>query len=308
MDPARRPLLASASDHLRRSWPVLHGALDSLEQRLTEAELDRCEGTIGMLRRALDEEALRRALDAVADFTVMYLREQVAFRAIGRYSKTSFEEAGGSVYLDDQLMSGVYLPGLYLTQVFWPVHVKMDSVFEERFLPLLPRTGVAMEIGVGHGWTFVRTLMSGQLRGVGFDFSPSSLEFTRTLALANGVGPSRFTLIRGDVRERLAIDDGQADCAVMGEVLEHVPDAEGAARELRRGLRRGGMAYVTTAIDSPAIDHITNWPDPEAVDTLLRDAGFDIVERHIFRPADLVVRPTRFVDTTKDYVAILRAR
>jgi hypothetical protein len=68
------------------------------------------------------------------------------------------------------------------------------------------------------------------------------------------------------------------------------------------------MAYVTTAIDSPAIDHLTNWPDPEAVDTLLRDAGFDIVERHIFRPADLVVRPTRFVDTTKDYVAILRAR
>jgi len=308
-DSERYPRFSAAADYVREQWRILHGALDSLEQLDPEA-LDRCERTVEMLHGMHPEKEDReRALDALAHYTVAYLREQVQYSASGTYSKTSFEEAAAGVYLDDELMSTMYLPGLFLTQAFWPVHVVLGSLFEDRFLPLIPDHGTAIEIGTGHGWTFTRTLQAREsLRGAGFDFSPSSLRFTESLATANGVGADRFALERGDVIAGLPFPDAGAVCGVMGEVLEHVEDPVIAAKELRRCLVRGAAAFVTTAIDSPAIDHITNWPDAETVDAMLRDVGFGVVERHLLRPADFVTRKTRFVDSTKNYIAIVRAR
>ena len=188
------------------------------------------------------------------------------------------------------------------------MHAVLGRIFEDVFLPRLPEVGTSIEIGTGHGWTFTRTLQSCPgLHGAGFDFSPSSLRFTERLATSNGVTGDRFTLARGDVIKGLDFPDGGAVCGVMGEVLEHVEDPVVAAKELRRCLVAGAPAFITTAIDSPAIDHITNWPDAETVDAMLGDVGFDVKERHLLRPADFVTKRTRFVDTTKNYIAIVTA-
>lgn len=308
-DSDRYPKFSGAAQYVRDKWRILHGALDSLG-RLGAEDLERCERTIAMLHGMHPDQAEREAtLDALAHYTVEYLREQVRYATSGEYSKASFEEAAEGVYLDDELMSTMYLPGLFLTQAFWPVHVVLGRIFEDVFLPMVPESGTTIEVGTGHGWTFTRTLQSRSgLQGAGFDFSESSLRFTGKLASSNGVGAERFTLSRGDVIAGLDFPDGGAVSGVMGEVLEHVEEPVAAAKELRRCLAVGAPAFITTAIDSPAIDHISNWPDAETVDELLEDVGFQVKERHLLRPADFVTKRTRFVDTTKNYIAIAVAR
>lgn len=50
--------------------------------------------------------------------------------------------------------------------------------------------------------------------------------------------------VLGDV-SRLPIADDVADCILLTEVLEHVPEPLAVLREVRRVLRPGGVAYVT---------------------------------------------------------------
>jgi SAM-dependent methyltransferase len=55
--------------------------------------------------------------------------------------------------------------------------------------------------------------------------------------------------IENDVRyedlTRLSFDDGQFDCVIACEILEHVPDHNAALREMARILRPGGRALMT---------------------------------------------------------------
>src|SRR5438477_9238286 len=101
-------------------------------------------------------------------------------------------------------MKTMYLPGLYVSQVFWPVHVKISGLFEKEFLAELPATGKFVEVGTGPGCTFTRILTERPgFTAHGFDFSPSSLEFTAALAKTLQIDPSRFQLTRGDVQKGL---------------------------------------------------------------------------------------------------------
>ena len=110
-DADRYPKFSEAAGYVRDKWRILHGALESLGQ-LGADDLARCERTMDMLYGLHpDAEDRERALDALAHYTVAYLREQVHFASSGAYSKATFEEAAERVYLDDELMSTMYLPG-----------------------------------------------------------------------------------------------------------------------------------------------------------------------------------------------------
>jgi len=101
----------------------------------------------------------------------------------------------------------------------------------------------------------------------------------------------RFPWIRtvvGSAEHVPEIAEGSLDAVVSTMVMEHVPDERAYLAEIRRMLRPGGRAYLTTVFKKPwawyfrkrdgesVLDtsHLREYTDLEAFRALVRDAGF----------------------------------
>jgi 2-polyprenyl-6-hydroxyphenyl methylase/3-demethylubiquinone-9 3-methyltransferase len=109
-------------------------------------------------------------------------------------------------------------------------------------VPPAPAAGEPL-LDVACGAGLLAPHLTGRLAGwrhVGVDLSPVSLAIAR----AHGVEPI--------VADALALpfDDGTFRCVVAGEILEHLPDLEGACAELARVLGAGGVLVMDTIADT----------------------------------------------------------
>lgn len=134
-----------------------------------------------------------------------------------------------------------------------------------------------LDVGCGEGRHCFGALERGA-RVVGLDLDTDSLK--------KGHGPLRArakqltrsgAMLRGDAF-RLPFADARFDRAICSEVMEHVHDYRGAARELARVVRPGGTAAVT--VPTATSEHIY---------LRLGDDYFESPGGHIriFRPSDL---------------------
>ena len=167
------------------------------------------------------------------------------------------------------------------------------EAFAERRAFLLETVGRAgalvADVGCGEG-AFSAALAEAGMRPIAVDVADEPLRRLR----------ARFPTL-GDVRrarlgEPLPLADGEADAAWAGEVFEHVVDAGALAAELRRVVKPGGVAAVTTpdhgrrtllrlalrprAFDEhfhPYADHLRFF-SARTLRAVLRDAGFERVE------------------------------
>ncbi len=96
--------------------------------------------------------------------------------------------------------------------------------------------GLVLEVGPGLGELAERIMRQVDARVVAVDQSERMVELTA----ARGV-----EAIVGDVQD-LPFRDGIFDCALAAWMLYHVPDLNGALRELRRVLRPGGRLVAVT--------------------------------------------------------------
>jgi SAM-dependent methyltransferase len=118
-------------------------------------------------------------------------------------------------------------------------------------------------------------------------------ESLRTLDVGCGARPyetlfthARSTYVGCDVPENpladvhglvsdLPVEDASFDLVLCTQVLEHVPDPAGAVRELRRVLRPGGRALVSThgvAVFHPNPEDLWRWTHT-GLEQLFRDNG-----------------------------------
>ena len=74
----------------------------------------------------------------------------------------------------------------------------------------------------------------------------------------------------------------QYDMIVMCEVLEHVEQPLWLLQNLRRMLAPGGRAFVSVPVNAPVVDHIFLFRTVEEVMTMVRQAGFEILEQRAF--------------------------
>ncbi len=105
-----------------------------------------------------------------------------------------------------------------------------------RVVDLVPADGVVADVGCGNGVHLERLRRRGRNRTiVGFDLSPA-------MALVASV---KAPAAVADA-QALPLRDGSVDAVLCLHMLYHVPDIALAVRELRRVLRPGGLALVTT--------------------------------------------------------------
>jgi ubiquinone/menaquinone biosynthesis C-methylase UbiE len=245
-------------------------------------------------------------VESLAEYTVMYLKEQIRFEKTGQYASNDFDDVRRAVYENPEVMRRFYLEGLMLTHAFWPIHLDIHGMFTAAFLPRVSDGGVGLEVGFGHGLYLLEILTERpHTRTESYDISPYSLEYARRLLAVSGIPALRFELAIADVRERLPLADASRSWAVFAEVLEHIPNPKEALAELARVLAPGAPLFATTVLFSSAIDHITQFHSDAEVRGLLESAGFDITDARAFAVKDYV-RSTN--DRTIDlaYVAVRR--
>ncbi len=134
------------------------------------------------------------------------------------------------------------------------------------------RPGRVLDLGCGTGFTLAQ--VEGEPR-VGLDRSAHALAWAR--------GKGGLTLARGEA-SALPFADRSFDVVLALDVLEHVDDDAGAAREAWRVLRPGGVLLATVpALRSlwsdhdEALEHRRRYRAGE-LRTLLSGAGFDAID------------------------------
>ncbi len=280
---ARYPLAARFIGELWELSPtLLKKQVDFLIERRGETFWREAERLLGLTSRLGGSPAA-----SLVEYTVVYLKEQVRFLQTQQYAHQDFETALRDVYDNPEVMEKYYLEGLLLSHAFWPIHLDIQTFFNERFLPRIPAADVGAEYGFGHG-LYLHDILVARPGSTarGFDISESSRKFAGRLLREAGIDEWRFQLGFADVRRPLPGADGEYGWAVFAEIMEHIPDPLFSLRDLRRCMKAGAPVFITTVVNSNAIDHLYLFREPEEVRRMLNDAGFAVADEKKFHVAD----------------------
>lgn len=280
-----RPALGRLLAETLARWPQHARFLEKSMANRSDTVLDTADRLAAIILQLADAEP--GGIDgAIADYRFVcdeiVLPEEIFFRREGRYRLSSFAEANEAVYANAPLMHR-YMNGLLITNVLWHNHCHAMNDFVTDYLPRLTPGALHLEIGPGHGiFLYFAALRPEIFNITGWDLSPTSIARTRHALETLGIDRP-VDLVEQDmfaVGER----DGDMlfDSIVMSELLEHVEDPVVALMSAAKSLRPGGLIWINVPANSPAPDHIFLVKSPAHAETLVRDAGLDIVASKAF--------------------------
>lgn len=229
------------------------------------------------LGNGLSFEFLAEAYDLFSKDT---LKEQVFFTKHKRYRYSTYKEIASYVYQNKEYMSK-YMYGLALTSFLWPNHLQVFKFFRNK----LPKDlkGNYLDIGPGHGLFMMEAMrLSSYINFWGIDINPTSVEITQKILSSGYFGQFKnFTIIHDDF---LTWNTNEKfDAIVMGDVLEHVENPRDFLSKVRNLSTLSSYIYLTTAINSPVIDHIFLFESKEDL--------INLIESCYFRIQDMLVVP-----------------
>jgi SAM-dependent methyltransferase len=145
------------------------------------------------------------------------------------------------------------------------------------------RPGRALDVGAaGGGNTRVLTALGWQAAALEYGEEGARVAAERQLPV-----------VRGDAH-RLPVADGAVDLVVAFDVLEHLPDDVGAAREVHRVLAPGGRFLVAVPADErlwsvhdDAVGHVRRYTR-STLTSALTSAGFEVAD---LRSWNVLLRP-----------------
>lgn len=198
-------------------------------------------------------------------------KEQVYFKRHGRYRYSSYLEVEKAVYQNPDYMK-YYMIGLAVSGYLWPNHVELHRFFKHVINSDVQ--GSYLEVGPGHGYYFMEAAFSEKFNFCqGVDISPSSVEMTSHILNSGIFG--LFSNWNVELCDFLEWNESKKyDFIVMAEVLEHVERPEEFLYKLRSLINPCGKVYITTCLNSPAIDHIYLYDSIDSLTSQVMAAGF----------------------------------
>jgi ubiquinone/menaquinone biosynthesis C-methylase UbiE len=211
-----------------------------------------------------------------------FLYAQIQFQKTGCYPISDASIAKVKVY-DEVAVMKYYMVGLLLSYMFWPNHYKLFKFYEKHL------NGKSfesyLEVGVGHGlFTAVIKNKFPRIKSTIIDISETSILAAQSLLDAFGVDKKNTRFIHGDF---LDVQDSNErfDFLIMGEVLEHVNDGDRFLKKARNLLNLDGVIYLSTAANSPALDHVLHFKNISEIQKMILNAGLNIIDEVAF-PAE----------------------
>jgi 2-polyprenyl-3-methyl-5-hydroxy-6-metoxy-1,4-benzoquinol methylase len=220
------------------------------------------------------------AVNAYLELCKSMLQYQIEFMKTGTYRATDHHQAFTEVYSSPRLMKP-YMIALALSQFLWPTHYRIYLAFERSILDNATHIDSYLEIGPGHG-LYLRQAVKYLKPGTDIhavDISPVSIGITKSII--NYFYPNVWNVIfwTGDILAYNA--PRRYDFITMGEVLEHVNDPDRLLSRLSALLSDSGKAFVTTSINSPAVDHVYHFKSVEDVTRMIFDSGLAIISEQV---------------------------
>lgn len=206
----------------------------------------------------------------------MVLEEDLPFRRNDSCGYSGFEDADREVYLNAARMRKC-ISGLLLSQILWSNHLQLFDFYVRHFVATLKPTGWHLEVGPGHGLLLYQAAERPVRELGGWDVRRTSLDRTKGCLADLGITAPVLLEERNVFEPLTASDLGRFDRIVISEVLEHVERPLDALTALRSCLAPGGSIFVTAPVNSPALDHIYLFREPEELVELVRRAGFEVI-------------------------------
>jgi 2-polyprenyl-3-methyl-5-hydroxy-6-metoxy-1,4-benzoquinol methylase len=230
-----------------------------------------------------------------------FLMEQIKFKRTGKYSCVDAAIANTNVYDDPEVMR-YYMVGLLLSYIFWKNHYELFRFFNDNFPKTVPKN--YLEVGVGHG-LFTSTLIKKfpKIEANIVDISATSIETAKEVLKSFDLNIDKINFVHSDY---LKVDfNTRFDFIIMGEVLEHVNDAEMFMKKTKTLLAPGGRIYLSTAANSPALDHVYHFHNVQEMRDILTTNGFSIVKDLALPADDIPEKDWEKELVTINYCAIL---
>jgi len=255
------------------AFPVHRAFLATAIENATDDELRRLSDYLEFCHsKGLADDYLADCYLTIVCDTV---DEQVYFKEHKRYRHSTFADVAESVYHDADYMNR-YMYGLAISTFLWPNHVAMVRMFRAE----IPATGGGryLEVGPGHGFLLLTAAeVGGYDELLAVDLSEASVEQTETIV--RHFQPDRNVRVRKmDFLDAADLKPRSFDAVVMGEVLEHVEEPERFLRRIAELAAEDAFIFITTCINSPAVDHIYLWTTTDSLEKMIEASGLDIVK------------------------------
>lgn len=266
------PNVRALLDAVTEMFPVHEAYIERALDNATGEELERLSGYLEFCAaKGLDNEYLADCYLTIVADTV---DEQIYFNENKKYRHSTFAEVADSVYHDAEYMNR-YMYGLAISTFLWPNHVEMVRMFRAE----VPRIGGGryLEVGPGHGFLLLTAAeVGGYDEFLAIDLSDASVRQTETI-VEHFQHSSNVQVRKADFLDAADLAPRSFDAVVMGEVLEHVEDPARFLRRIAELATDDAFVFITTCINSPAVDHIYLWRTTDALEQMITEAGLDIV-------------------------------
>ena len=202
--------------------------------------------------------------------------EGLYFYKHGKYRCDNQHIANEYVYSKPEVMT-YYMNALLVSQVMWKHHFNIFMYFQSHLKTLFKGHSKLniLDIGPGHG--FFSYLVKKEFPDYEkidiVDISDTSLEMTKKII---GFDGEKIKYTKKDIFDY--DDSNKYDFIVLGEVLEHLDEPKQILIKLSKLLKPGGLLWITTPTNSPALDHVYLFKTKEEVLTLITDSGLETVD------------------------------